>query len=93
MRLDSADRKLLGLLQAGFPLSREPYADLGLKLGINRDEVIHRIKQLRAKGIVRQISPVLDARRLGYQPTLVAMRVKEVELERAERLILSLIHI
>jgi len=89
MHLDSADRKLLSLLQTGFPLSREPYADLGLKLGIDRDEIIHRIKQLKANGIVRQISPVLDARRLGYQPTLVAMRVKEVELERAEQFIIK----
>ncbi len=77
MRLESAERKLLSILQAEFPLSREPYADLGLKLGIDHDEVIHRIKQLRAKEIVRQISPVLDARRLGYQPKIVAMRVKE----------------
>ena len=89
MYLDSAARKLLSLLQTEFPLSREPYVALGLKLGIDRDEVILRIKQLRAKGIVRQISPVLDARRLGYQPTLVAMRVKDAELERAERLIIE----
>jgi len=89
MHLDSAARKLLSLLQTEFPLSREPYADLGLKLGIDRDEVILRIKQLRTKGIVRQISPVLDARSLGYQPTLAAMRVKKIELERAERLIIE----
>jgi DNA-binding Lrp family transcriptional regulator len=89
MHLDGADRKLLGLLQAEFPLSREPYADLGLRLGVDRDEVIRRIKRLRAMGIVRQISSVLDARRLGYRPTLVAMRVKGAELERAEQLIFN----
>jgi DNA-binding Lrp family transcriptional regulator len=89
MHLDSADRKLLSLLQVEFPLSREPYADLGLRLGVDRDEVIRRIKQLREMGIIRQISPVLDARRLGYQPTLVAMRVEEAELERAEQLIVD----
>jgi DNA-binding Lrp family transcriptional regulator len=38
-------------------------------------------------GIIRQISPVLDARRLGYQPTLVAMRVEGAELAQAERII------
>jgi len=89
MRLDSIDQKLLGLLQVGFPLSREPYADLGLRLGVNQDEIIRRIEQLRDSGIVRQISPVVDARRIGYQPTLVAMRVEEAELARAERLIIE----
>ena len=89
MHLDSVDRKLISLLQAEFPFSREPYTDLGLKLGISQDEVIHRIQQLRVKRIVRQISPVLNARQLGYQPTLVAMRVEAAELDRAEQLIIK----
>ncbi len=87
MDFDSVDRKLFSLLQVEFPLTREPYGELGLKLGIDGDEVIHRIKQLKAKGVIRQISPVLDARRLGYQTTLVAMRVAETQLDTAEQLI------
>jgi len=87
MHLDSIDRKLLNLMQAQFPLTKEPYGDLGPQLGIGGDEVIHRIEQLKAKGIIRQISPVLDARSLGCQTTLVAMRVSETKLDKAERLI------
>jgi DNA-binding Lrp family transcriptional regulator len=89
MYLDSLDRKLLNLVQAEFPLTTEPYTDLGLRLGIDGDEVLHRIKQLKAKGIIRQISPVLDARSLGYQTTLVAMRVAESQLDTAARLIVE----
>lgn len=87
MHLDNTDRKLLNLMQAEFPLTREPYAELGLRAGINGDEVLHRIGQLKAGGFVRQISPILDARSLGYQSTLVAMRVAVTELDKAERLI------
>ncbi len=87
MHLDSIDKKLLNLVQVEFSLTREPYADLGAQLGIDGDEVIQRIEQLKAKGLIRQISPVLDARSLGYQTTLVAMRVAENQLDRAERLI------
>ena len=87
MHLNSIDKKLLNLVQAQFPLTKEPYSDLGLQLGIDRDEVIHRIEQLKAKGFIRQISPVLDARSLGYQTTLVAMRVAKTQLDKAERLI------
>ncbi len=89
MYRDSIDRRLLNLVQAEFPLTREPYADLGLRLGIDGDEVTQRIEQLKAKGIIRQIGPVLDARRLGYQTTLVAMRVVESQLDKAERLIVE----
>ncbi|MDP2930878.1 MAG: AsnC family transcriptional regulator [Chloroflexota bacterium] len=87
--LDNIDRKLLGLLQMDFPLTGEPYADLGLKLGISGDEVMQRIHQLKSAGIVRQLSPVLDARRLGYRSTLVAMKVPTERLETARQVIVE----
>ncbi len=87
MNLDGIDRRLLNIVQVEFPLTSQPYDDLGLRLGIDRDEVMRRIEQLKVKGIIRQISPVLDSRRLGYQTTLVAIRMNEDKLERAERLI------
>jgi DNA-binding Lrp family transcriptional regulator len=87
--LDSSEVKLLGLLQMEFPLSREPFRDLGLKLGISAIEVIQRIQALKSRGMVRQISPVLDARKLGYQSTLVAIKVPQVSLPRAEGVIRS----
>jgi len=87
INLSSIDRKLLNLLQAEFPLTSEPYTDLGLQLGIDGDEIIYHIEQLKAKEIIRQISPVLDARSLGYQTTLVAMRVAKSQFDKAARLI------
>ncbi len=87
MLLDDIDRKLINLVQTEFPLKPSPYRELGLKLGINEDDVIWRIGQLKADNIIRQISPVLDARSLGYQTTLVAMRVTDNQLERAEQII------
>jgi len=87
MYLDSIDKKLLNLVQAEFPLTSEPYSALGQRLGIDGSEVIFRIKRLKEEGIIRQIGPVLEARRLGYQLTLVAMRVEKSELDRTEQLI------
>jgi len=85
--LDALSRRLLGLLQSEFPLSREPYADLGAKLGIGGNGVISLIQEMKAKGIVRQIGPVLDARKLGYQSTLVALKVEKARIARAEQFI------
>ena len=82
---NNIDDKLLGLLQTGFPLTAEPYSDLGSKLGVTGEEVIRRITALKANGIVRQISPVLDARKLGYQSTLIAMKVGKWETGLAEK--------
>ena len=84
---DDTDRKLLSLVQREFPLSQEPFASLGAKIDISGEEVLHRIRRLKADGIIHQISPVLDARRLGYQATLAAMSVTPENLARAAEII------
>ena len=88
MRFDSINKKLLNLVQVEFPLRPRPYSELGLRLGIDTNEVIQRLQQLKAEGIIRQISPVLDARSLGYRSTLIAVMVAERQLDRAARFII-----
>lgn len=83
MKLDNIDKNLLNITQAEFPLSREPFSTLGLRLGVSSDEVIHRIERLKTEGIVRLIGPVFNARRLGYQTTLVGMKVAAGLLDEA----------
>ena len=87
MKLDTIDKKLLNIVQAEFPLGREPFSALGLRLGVSSDGVIHRIERLKAEGIVRLIGPVFNARRLGYQTTLVAMKVGADRLHKAAQII------
>ena len=89
MNLGSIDQKLVDLLQAELPLTKRPYADVGLGLGISEEEVIAHIKQLKAEGIIRQISPVFAAGSLGYKTTLVAMRVAEKEMDEAAQIIIK----
>ncbi len=89
MHLDAVDQRLLGMLQAKFPLTSKPYADLGLSLDIPENEVIRRIEQMKIEGLVRQISPVVDARSLGYMTTLVAMRVRETGLDQAAKFLIE----
>jgi siroheme decarboxylase len=86
---DNVEFKLLGLLQNGFPVTQEPFSDIGMKLAIKGDDVILHISNLKIKGIVRQISPVLDARKIGYQSTLVAMTIPEHRIGRVENFLVS----
>ncbi|MFC1945494.1 AsnC family transcriptional regulator [Chloroflexota bacterium] len=81
--MDNTDRELLSILQADFPFVVKPYAAVAEKLGIGEDEVIRRIIVFKADGIVRQISPVMDARRLGYSTTLVAAKIDINSMDNA----------
>jgi len=73
--LDQADRRILSLIQPGFPLCRSPYREIARRVGLGEDEVAARIRSLRERGIIRRIGGVLDSRRLGLVGTLVALRV------------------
>ncbi len=93
MKLDDTEKKLLNIIQTDVPLSREPFASLGERLDISDKEVISRIEKLKAEGIIRQIGPVFNPRRLGYQTTLVAMKVTTELLDEAGRIISAHQHV
>ena len=84
LELESVERRLLSRLQRNLPLDPHPFQSLARELDLEESEVLALIKALKAKGLVRQISPVIDARRLGYQSTLVASIVPERNLLAAE---------
>ena len=79
--LDLTDRTLLNHLQSSFPLTEDPYESLGRELKIDGSEVIDRIRRLKDKNIVRQISAIFDTRRLGYRTSLVAARYPPDKLD------------
>jgi len=83
IKLDDTDKRLLNVLQADFPLTREPFADIGARLGLDEDGAIRRIERLKGSQVIRTIGPAFDSRRLGYHSTLVAMSVAEDGLEEA----------
>jgi DNA-binding Lrp family transcriptional regulator len=87
MKLDNTDEKLLNIIQTEVPLNREPFAVLGLRLNMSGNEIIRRIERLKEEGIIRQIGPVFNPRRLGYQTTLVAMKVATGLLDEANQII------
>ncbi|MBI2966010.1 MAG: Lrp/AsnC family transcriptional regulator [Chloroflexi bacterium] len=72
--IDRTDRELLNILQSEFPLVEEPFKAIAERLGTTEDDVFARIRVLKKKNVVRQISAIFDTRRLGYRTALVAMR-------------------
>ncbi len=87
MNLTDTERRLLNLIQADFPLVPEPYGEMGRRLGINQAEVIAAIARLKEARIIRQIGPVMEARRLGYKSTLVALKIADAAMSRARLVI------
>ncbi|HLV31405.1 MAG TPA: AsnC family transcriptional regulator [Chitinispirillaceae bacterium] len=79
--MDKVDRKILDILQTGFPLCVNPWSSIGIKLGISEDDVLQRIKILKKDGVIRQISPIFDSSKIGYHSTLCAFKVPDNRIE------------
>ncbi|OAT85521.1 AsnC family transcriptional regulator [Desulfotomaculum copahuensis] len=75
MSLDSTDKQLLNMVQAGLPLVPEPYRELADKLGISEKETLSRLKRLCDTGVIRRLGAIFDSRRVGYSGTLCALKV------------------
>ncbi len=82
MELDTADRRLLELLQDGLPICAEPYRELGQALGgLSAREVLDRTARLEQMGLIRRLSGFFNSRALGYESQLCAMTVPEENID------------
>lgn len=79
--MEALDRKILEIVQDGFPLEERPYAALGRLLGVSEEEAFDSVECLRKSGVIRRLGGVYDSRRLGYISRLCTGVVSESELD------------
>ena len=82
--LDDVDRKIIIATQAGLPVSKKPYDDIGASIGLGGDEVRDRMARLLETGIIRRIGVVPNHYRLGYK--FNGMSVWDVDDEKVSEL-------
>lgn len=85
--LDDLDKRLLCMLQEGFPLTSRPYAILGHRLRITEEDTLTRVDNLYKENVIRQISAIFDTKRLGYDSCLAAMQIPADRLDEAAMVI------
>src|SRR3989304_7056796 len=87
MELTLTDKKLLNILQMDFPVVSKPFENIGNSLSLTEAAVLERVQALKDQKIIRQISAIYDTRKLGYQSTLVAMKILPERLDEVARFI------
>jgi DNA-binding Lrp family transcriptional regulator len=79
--MDELDKRILDVIQSGFPIAARPYAEVGRMVGADEAEVLARVRALRESGVVRRIGANFQSRRLGWHSTLCGARVPAERLE------------
>ncbi|MCW2278473.1 AsnC family transcriptional regulator [Heliophilum fasciatum] len=85
--MDELDRRLLNIVQTGFPIVAEPYKELGEQLGTSEEDILARLQRFKDTGAIRRIGGIFDSRKLGYRSTLCAMRVPEERYDEVAEVI------
>jgi DNA-binding Lrp family transcriptional regulator len=75
--MDETDRRILNILQAGFPVVPEPFAAVAREAGIGEAEVLARVGRMKMEGLIRRIGAIFESRKLDYVSTLCAARVTD----------------
>ncbi len=75
--LTELQKRLCTLLQQGIPVCERPFTKIAKNLGVNTDQVLDNIRQLKNTGIIRRFRAIINHRTLGKESTLVTAHVPE----------------
>jgi len=87
--MDELDRKIINVLQEGFPLAEEPYKVVAIELGITEPELLSRLEKLLSDKTLTRFGPMYDAEKLGGAFSLVAIKVPEEEFDKVTSIVNS----
>jgi len=80
--IDKQDRDIINVLQAGFPLTETPYADVAAQLDIDEEELLKRLARLLEDKTLTRFGPMYDVQKLGGAFSLVAIQVPEKQFDK-----------
>lgn len=79
--LSTIDRKVLTIIQSGFPIAPRPYEVIGEQVGITEAEALAVVRSLKERKIIRRLGANFNSKGLGWRSTLCAAKVPEDRLE------------
>lgn len=79
--MDATDKRILDIIQTGFPIASRPYAAIGREVGLTEAETLARIRALKGKGIIRRIGANFQSAKIGFFSTLCAAAAPPEKLD------------
>ena len=80
--LTEFEKQVIASVQGDLSMSPQPYSDIATSLGVSEDRVLHTLKALSEKGVIRRFGATLRHQRSGF--TANAMIAWRVPAERVD---------
>ena len=75
--MDELDKVIINRLQQGFPICASPYRLVAEQLGVTETDLLERLTNLLAAGVLSRFGPMYHAEHMGGALTLAALKVPE----------------
>ncbi|MGD9369194.1 MAG: AsnC family transcriptional regulator [Desulfobacteraceae bacterium] len=79
--MDAIDKKIINRIQSDFPIDARPYRIIANELELEEEQVIKRVQNLKAEGIIRRIGGNFVPHKVGFVSTLCAAKVPEDKID------------
>jgi siroheme decarboxylase len=79
--MNKLEEQILNLIQHQFPITPDPYGDIGKIVSCTREEAFAVVTKLHKSGIIRRLGGSFSAKGMGYDSTLVGAKVVPAKLE------------
>ncbi|GAA5535040.1 Lrp/AsnC family transcriptional regulator [Deinococcus aluminii] len=79
--------QLLNRIQRDIPIVQRPYRVIAEEVGLTEAEALDILREVKAEGVLRQVSAIFDTRTLGYQSSLVAAEYDEDRLDAGAEIV------
>lgn len=81
VELSTTDRKILNCIQEDLPLTPQPFRAISKKVGLEESQLLKRIRELKDKGIIRNLRGRINHRKLKFKSTLIAFKIPKDKIE------------
>lgn len=82
--LDLKDRKILYQLDIN---ARQSFSQIGKKVGLSKEVVNYRVRNLMRKGIIKNFFSIIDVAKLGYLSFRIYLRFQNTTTKKEEEII------
>ena len=81
--ISDIERKILAVLQGGFPRSQTPYKDMAELVGIDTNRLLAVLENWKRQGKLRRIGSIVDHFKVGLSAgAMVAWRVEPEQIDK-----------
>ena len=88
--LKKLDKAIISLISRDIPLAKEPYKDMAVRLGMEEEALLRRIRSYKKDGLMRKLTAILNHKRIGFEHNaMVVWNVPENIINKAGNIMAS----